>query len=1370
MIFLTILSFQAILRNKKNHQPEYKEECTPMKLSHLGICIFILSVSPFCWGQETSVVINELMYHPASDDNDEEYLELYNNGETLVDLSGWYFSDGIDYQFPEGTFLPAHSFLIVCSSPEIFAQTYQAVTTPVYGPYPNRLSNSGERVELRNAIGTIIDALTYDDHSPWPEPADGDEPSLELRNPSLDNSQAENWAAGIAGGTPGATNSVYEASSPPFIRVLQHHPPVPAPTESVSITVEIQSEHQISEASIFYSTSILQGTIPQGDSWNYFRGTGEPTGALYDWTQREYDDAEWETGPTGIGFGDHDDATILEDMQGNYLSVYLRKTFSIPHLDRVQYMALNLDWDDGYVLYLNGTEINRVNLGTQGEFIPYNRGADSEHYSTADIPDLSPLILNLSSHIPLLQEGENVLAIQCHNLSLDDDDFSIIPSLKWYSRSPFIQEPLSDDGEHQDGTAGDGIYGAFIPPCPQDTLVEFYSVARDTGGIEATAPQQATASNCLYQVDGRFYSNALSLYRVILDREDSIKLLARRPTSDVLLNCTFISGNSIYYRRGIRLRGSTARYMENKSYRIEFSLENPLDGIMRLNLNGYHVPQQFFAWDFIERTGLPHADFQLVHLIFDNIFYPNYLQVERMDEDFLYRQFPGDDEGPFYRGIDNATLEYLGPEPDAYRDSYEKITHEQEDDYFDIIDLADRFTNSTDEEFPSRIAEKIDVDQWMDYFAMQTMLGNIEGGIYRKTGDDYFLYHRPSDDRFLILPWDTDGAFSATAETVFIHQVPSIVRLIQHPEFVRSYYKALDRYLQGPFTLRAMRRSLDSYRDSVPSEAIQAIEEFVIQRRQSIMEEVPQRLVYLEADASGSPECRRYAFDNPTVKIMGESNAAQTVAVKVNSEFADWDPRGATWEADLVLEPGMNEIRVEAIGEDGKVFDSLLLPLYYYDQVQTLPSTLPGNMVLTESGSPYYIGDTVRVPTGTTLQIEPGTTLFLDSGAALWVEGTLEALGTADRKIYFLPWNCEPWGAIGAIFPETPVKLSHCEFRMASRKDLDELSFVAAVTLAGATGELDFCNFFNCENCVEVIRSSLTYRNGIMDTISEGIHSWISHCVIEDSTFRNIITKADAVDFDRDTDQVSVVRRCFFDGGKVDDGIDTLNTNVVIENNIFTGYDADNGKAISLQGDSVPLIRYNLIYGNDVGIAIRDSCAPILDHNTIVDNTIGIDSYEKVSGKGPGLGILTNSIVWDNNHQIRFDYFSQPGVTSTLETRYSNVQADSPIPGEGNINLDPAFINPQIRDYHLQPDSPCKGTGEGGTDMGAFLLSQSTATPTPTMTATPSVTPTSTPTLTPTETPLPLSPRWKLLMGFSIEWHLTVNETDLLILFQEWDE
>src|SRR4030095_2888550 len=95
-----------------------------------------------------------------------------------------------------------------------------------------------------------------------------------------------------------------------------------------------------------------------------------------------FDETNWLRGPTGIGYGDDDDATVFDDMQQidgkpGYLSLYLRRTFSIPDLGTIDNLILKIDYDDGFVAYLNGTEVARANA--TGNPPLHNQTASADH-------------------------------------------------------------------------------------------------------------------------------------------------------------------------------------------------------------------------------------------------------------------------------------------------------------------------------------------------------------------------------------------------------------------------------------------------------------------------------------------------------------------------------------------------------------------------------------------------------------------------------------------------------------------------------------------------------------------------------------------------------------------------------------------------------------------------------------------------------------------------------------------------------------------------------------------------------------------------------------------------------------------------------
>lgn len=162
---------------------------------------------------DPSIVINEIMYNPATalgNDADYEYLELYNNSGFSVDISGWSIATAITYTFDAGTVMATDSYLVVALKPDTIIAHYGI--TNVVGPFSGGLNNTGEPVELKDALGTTVDIVTYADGGDWPSEPDGSGPSLELLDPDFDNNLPESWAASFVNdGTPGAQNSVFGA-------------------------------------------------------------------------------------------------------------------------------------------------------------------------------------------------------------------------------------------------------------------------------------------------------------------------------------------------------------------------------------------------------------------------------------------------------------------------------------------------------------------------------------------------------------------------------------------------------------------------------------------------------------------------------------------------------------------------------------------------------------------------------------------------------------------------------------------------------------------------------------------------------------------------------------------------------------------------------------------------------------------------------------------------------------------------------------------------------------------------------------------------------------------------------------------------------
>ena len=126
-------------------------------------------------------------------ERDEEWIELFNRGNATVDLTGWEFSGGINYDFPAATSIPAGGYLVVAKDAAALSVKFPSVT--IIGDYSGQLGNGGDDIVLEDSVGNPADEVTYFDSRKWHDKADGGGSSLELIDPDSDNSQANAWAA-----------------------------------------------------------------------------------------------------------------------------------------------------------------------------------------------------------------------------------------------------------------------------------------------------------------------------------------------------------------------------------------------------------------------------------------------------------------------------------------------------------------------------------------------------------------------------------------------------------------------------------------------------------------------------------------------------------------------------------------------------------------------------------------------------------------------------------------------------------------------------------------------------------------------------------------------------------------------------------------------------------------------------------------------------------------------------------------------------------------------------------------------------------------------------------------------------------------------
>jgi len=363
----------------------------------------------------TDVVINEIQYHPFDEDPAREFVELFNRGSVEVNLTGWRFTDGIQFELPEGTKLGAGKYLVVARDPQRIRDIYGLPATDVVGPQDDVargefgvLSDGGERLTLVDFRGNTADTVKYEDGGDWPSWSDGGGSTLELIDPWQDNDCPQSWDA--SDDSAKAPVSTFEYTTRPLAgQVGESEIHVMLLSSGITLVDDLNVPGEATTNTV--EDQVYAGP---GDPWRYFKGTAEPSTAAGDWLQPEFDDSTWFEGALPIGYNETGLVTELTDMRFGYFSVYLRRKFEVTDAAAVEKLLLEVDYDDGYVAYLNGNEIARGNL--TGNPPAHDAPATESRESG------TPAQLDVSAKKGFLRTGSNVLAIQVHNNIVNSPD------------------------------------------------------------------------------------------------------------------------------------------------------------------------------------------------------------------------------------------------------------------------------------------------------------------------------------------------------------------------------------------------------------------------------------------------------------------------------------------------------------------------------------------------------------------------------------------------------------------------------------------------------------------------------------------------------------------------------------------------------------------------------------------------------------------------------------------------------------------------------------------------------------------------------------------------------------------------------------
>jgi hypothetical protein len=964
--------------------------------------------------------------------------------------------------------------------------------------------------------------------------------------------------------------------------------------------------------------------------------------------------------------------------------------------------------------------------------------------------NVAPLILDVG-HYPVVPRSTNTVAVTAR--ILDESLFGVSARLFYRvdGEPAFSSTPMVDDGQHGDGAPADRVFGALLPARPNDTVVELYVSATDAGGNTRTwpAPVQpggTQAANCLYQVDDASYAGTQPLHRLITTEAERLELAAigEMPwywSSNARMNATFISAEAgeteLRYLAGFRIRGGTTRDFVTKSRRVTFANDHLWQGQRGINLNAVNPHSQVMASVLYRLAGVPAQRIRPVQVRENNRQLAGtngppfgfYAETEVFNDEFAQAHFPLDPHGNLYR-VDGGNLEYLGENPSAYPTitnggyvyrRYTKRTNASQNDWSDLIELTRVLNQTPDSQYAQEVRRVADVAEWARFFAVNTLIGNVETSFGSGGVGDFVLYCGATDRRFLMTDKDLTSVLGVEGwgvDTSIFRATnnPAANRFLRCPEFASLYHAELLRQANGAFASTNVNAALDQFLGQVlPGAALQAMKDFAAARRAYVLAHIPATL----SVSSSLPLVNWHWYTtNSTIRLYGTAASARARRVLVNGHEALWSPLAGNWEInDLTLLPGVNGVVVRELDADGQEIGAKQVNIWCDTGPSTpVAGTLGADATWVAAAGPYQVSGELTVPAGVTLTIEAGTSVFFENGAQLVVFGRLLAEGAPDRRIRFTrpPPATYSWGGVTFKNATNENRLTYLDMAYLGRTALSFTNSVALVDHVSWDG--------TSQSIIRTEDSSLQIRNSVFPNLWYAEHITglglppDGYLIIEGNVFGATIGYCDIIDFTgghRPGPIIQVLNNVFKGGS--DDGLDLDGTDAHVEGNLFMHFHKNNdstSESSAIAADSygsevsaITAVR-NVFFDNDYHIVVKDGATLVAQNNTFVGSTKAAFCFIEPgrAWESPPKAVwLDGDIFWNEPPLIGAE--GTNAVASglvDLRVAHSLVPAPDSWKGEGNFCLDPQFLDP-TNDFHLRPGSPATANGPNGLDMGACV-------------------------------------------------------------------
>ncbi|HEX2750321.1 MAG TPA: lamin tail domain-containing protein, partial [Verrucomicrobiales bacterium] len=558
----------------------------------------------------------------------------------------------------------------------------------------------------------------------------------------------------------------------------------------------------------------------------------------------------------------------------------------------------------------------------------------------------------------------------------DSDGLGALTLYYSVNAAAFVTAPMTDPD-------GDGVFTGTIPAQNAGAKVQFYVQAQDSTGATSFFPAAGSASRAIIPWgDGQAGTGPAQNLRITMLAADTTALhTLTNVMSDDPIGATVISReNEMYYDVGVWLKGSERG--RSQDIRIGFNLRFPPDApflgahqrvaIDRSGSGDEFGQKEILINHAIARAGnIPGTNADLIRVIAPRSQNTSSAMLRKAgyNEEFLNNQYANGGDGTLFEyeliytplttnnssvegfkipypspdSIANESVKNLGADPNLYRWHFLIKNNRQADDYTKLMSAAATLGLVAGAQFHTETRAKLDVDQFLRSFAVQTLFGVADSYATGGLGHNTMFYFRPEDNRMLLFPHDLDVVFNLGA-TSTITPASDLVDLITDPANKRAYYGHILDIISKTFNTSYLTPWATHYQTYLSGQNLSQYLSYINTRASSAQSQI----------SSAVPSVA-FAITTPGPLVVAGSTATLTgsgwvdirgIRIAGNAQFlpVTW-LTPSTWQVSIPVSPDQTTVTLQAVSFSGTVTGTASLAV---DNTTSIAPAAAGNLVVSE--------------------------------------------------------------------------------------------------------------------------------------------------------------------------------------------------------------------------------------------------------------------------------------------------------------------------------------------------------------------------------------------------------------------------------------